>query len=300
MQTLIVGGALVNKDIQEFGQVCLCRVVQAYGLTETCAGATTQFENETNTGEVGSVIECVEIRLVDWPEGNYRVTDKPNPRGEIWIGGANVTLGYYKMPEKTAEDYHVLNGIRYFATGDIGEFTENGNLKIIDRKKDLVKLSGGEYVSLGKVEAVIKLLPFVDNCCLVAKHNRDFSVCLVSPNVKKVEEMLTRHEKKEEKENSEAKKGRVYIAMERRRSFELLSDFVVLLANDKSLNEKLNKDLTEHCLSHGLQRFEVPARIKFVSEIWLPDSGLVTDSLKLKRKEIENFYAEVIENLYKA
>ena len=54
------------------------------------------------------------------------------------------------MPDKTAEDFKVIDGLNYFATGDIGEMTKTGNLKIIDRKKDLVKLSGGEYVSLNK------------------------------------------------------------------------------------------------------------------------------------------------------
>lgn len=66
----------------------------------------------------------------------------------------------------------------------------NGNLKIIDRKKDLVKLSGGEYVSLNKVESEIKLMSFVDNCCVVADGTKPNCVCLVSPNFKKLTELL--------------------------------------------------------------------------------------------------------------
>ena len=92
--------------------------------------------------QVGSVVECGELRLVDWPEGGYRITDKPNPRGEIWIGGDQICLGYYNMPDKTQEDFRVVDGIRFFATGDIGEMSPEGNLSIIDRKKDLVKLQG--------------------------------------------------------------------------------------------------------------------------------------------------------------
>ena len=93
VDTLITGGALIHRDIQ----VCLCKVVQGFGMTETCAGGIMQFSNEVATGEVGSPIECSEIRLVDWEEGNYRVSDKPFPRGEIWIGGDHVTLGYFKV-----------------------------------------------------------------------------------------------------------------------------------------------------------------------------------------------------------
>lgn len=142
IDAIIVGGSILNKDVHEFAQVCFGTIVQAYGLTETCCATTGQFLNDFNTGHVGGAVECCEIRLVDWPEGNYRVKDKPYPRGEIWVGGQTVTLGYYNMPEKTLEDYRTINGIRFFATGDIGEMNPHGNLIIIDRKKDLVKLQG--------------------------------------------------------------------------------------------------------------------------------------------------------------
>lgn len=63
--------------------------------------------------------------------GNYCSTDEPCPRGEVWIGGGNIALGYYKSPEKTAEDFHVINGQRWFATGDIGKIESDGCLRII-------------------------------------------------------------------------------------------------------------------------------------------------------------------------
>ena len=85
-------------------------------------------------------------------KGGYHRTDKPNPRGEILIGGDSVVIGYYKLPEQTQEAFKVdEQGIRWFYTGDIGELLPNGTFKIIDRRKDLLKLQNGEYVSLGKV-----------------------------------------------------------------------------------------------------------------------------------------------------
>lgn len=277
---LLSGGALLAKDVQEFVQVCLCPVVQAYGLTETCAAATTQLPNQTACEEVGSVVQCCELKLVDWPEGGYRSTDKPNPRGEVHIGGDGITMGYYNMPDKTAEDFYVSkSGIRYFATGDIGEMLPNGSLKIIDRKKDLVKLSGGEYVSLNKVENVVKLLPFVDNCCIIANSTKSNCVVLVCPNLKKVKEYLTKISVDADKWN-----------------MEQLVDY---LSKNKEPLQTLTKEMIDHGLKQGLDRFEIPTRICFVKEAWLPDSGLVTDSLKLKRKEIEKFYAKEIDQLYK-
>jgi long-chain acyl-CoA synthetase len=183
---MVCGSALLSKEVQEFVQVCLSGVKQGYGLTETCAGGTTQMPYETNTMEVGSVISACEIRLVDWDEPGYRCTDKPNPRGEIHIGGDTVAIGYYNLPEKTKEDFYYHNGVRYFATGDIGEILPNGNIKIIDRKKDLIKLHGGEYVSLNNVETCLKLMPLIDNCCTYAKPFETYVIGLICANQRKI------------------------------------------------------------------------------------------------------------------
>lgn len=79
------------------------------------------------------------------------MTDKPYPRGEIVVGGGSVAAGYYKNDDLTAESFKYEDGVRWFYTGDIGEIHPDGSIKIIDRKKDLVKLQFGEYISLGKV-----------------------------------------------------------------------------------------------------------------------------------------------------
>ena len=186
LRLFLAGGAHLSEGVEEFVKVCLGQVRQAYALTETTAGGTGQYESTIEPNSVGSNIATTEIRLINWEEGGYKVTDKPNPRGEVYIGGDNVTMGYYKMPEKTAEDFHVIDGVRYFATGDIGEILPSGNLKIIDRKKDLVKLQTGEYVSLNKVETCLKLLQVIDNCCVYAKPFKSFTIVLITPNPKKI------------------------------------------------------------------------------------------------------------------
>lgn len=78
----------------------------------------------------GGPLTCCDIKLVSWEEGNYRVKDWPNPRGEIHIGGTNVAAGYYKNPEKTMEEFYDENGKHWFRTGDIGEFTSEGFLQV--------------------------------------------------------------------------------------------------------------------------------------------------------------------------
>jgi long-chain acyl-CoA synthetase len=106
------------------------------------------------------VLTCCKLKLLDWEEGGYRVSDEANPavgmpRGEILVGGPVVSSGYYQDAEapdaelaaKNESDFSTdpVDGCRYFHTGDIGQMTPEGCLQIIDRKKDLVKLQMGEY-----------------------------------------------------------------------------------------------------------------------------------------------------------
>merc|ERR1712020_385088 len=116
--------------------------------------------NDLRTGLVGPPLAGVDLKIVSWPEGGYTVHDPCGPRGEIVIGGNHVAKGYFNMQDKTDLDFFDgPEGYRWFKTGDIGHLLPDGNLKIIDRKKDLVKLQMGEYVSLGKVESCLRVSP---------------------------------------------------------------------------------------------------------------------------------------------
>merc|ERR1711915_527867 len=140
----------------------------------------------------------VNIQLMNWEEGNYRVTDKPFPRGEILIGGGNVASCYYKLPGKTEEEFFIDdNSRRWFRTGDIGQFDQHGTLKIIDRKKDSVKLQFGEYVSLGKVESVLKGCPVVANVCVYGDSTKSYVVAVICPVREVLEAMAERLGKKD-------------------------------------------------------------------------------------------------------
>lgn len=89
---------------------------------------------EMTYGRVGAPTTMCDIRLVTWEEGGYRVTNKPFPQGEILIGGDSVTRGYYKLQQKTDEDFFDEDGRRWFKTGDIGEIHPDGVLKIIGKQ----------------------------------------------------------------------------------------------------------------------------------------------------------------------
>ena len=150
---------------------------------------------ENSVGRVGPPVQGVKIKLVNWEEGNYRVSDQPCPRGEIYIGGNNVAAGYYKNEEKTKEEFYTdEEGTRWFKTGDIGQFESDGTLRIVDRKKDLVKLQFGEYVSLGKVESLMKTHPAIQNICVCGDSSKSFVVCLVIPSQAYLDSLSTKVE----------------------------------------------------------------------------------------------------------
>ncbi|XP_017351676.1 long-chain-fatty-acid--CoA ligase 3b [Ictalurus punctatus] len=272
-RVLLSGGAPLSAATQRFMNICFCCPVgQGYGLTETCGAGTISELYDYSTSRVGAPLVCSEIMLKDWVEGGYYSTDKHTPRGEIVIGGPNVSMGYYKNEAKNKEDFFVdRNGQRWFCTGDIGEFHPDGCLTIIDRKKDLVKLQAGEYVSLGKVEAALKNCPLIDNICAYANSEESYVIGFVVPNQKQLLAL--------------AKQKQV------RGSWEEI-------CNHHDMEKEVLSVITEAAVNAKLERFEIPKKIRLSAEPWTPETGLVTDAFKLKRKELKSHYQEDIERMY--
>merc|ERR1719211_404548 len=190
VRVMLSGGAPLSPDTHSLTRTCLCvPLMQGYGLTETTACATVMSPQDRTTGRAGAPLMNVRIKIVNWEEGNYLITDKPFPRGEIHIGGRNVAMGYYLNEEKTREEFYEEDGFRWFKTGDIGQVEADGVIRIVDRKKDLVKLQHGEYISYGKVEAILKTSPMVENICLYADPNYTFAVAVVIPSVSEVSKL---------------------------------------------------------------------------------------------------------------
>ncbi|CAD7011863.1 unnamed protein product [Ceratitis capitata] len=132
VRLVLCGGAPLSPDTHEQIKTCLCvDVVQGYGLTETTSGAAVMDSRDMSYGRTGAPLTVCDLRLVNWEEGRYRITNKPYPQGEVIIGGDNVSKGYYKLPDKTAEDFFEEDGRQWFKTGDIGEIHPDGVLKII-------------------------------------------------------------------------------------------------------------------------------------------------------------------------
>lgn len=271
---ILSGGAPLSGDTQRFINICLgAPIGQGYGLTETCAGGTFSDYDDTSVGRVGPPLPCSYIKLIDWAEGGYLTSDSPMPRGEIVIGGPNVTVGYFKNEEKSKEVYKVdERGMSWFYTGDIGQFHADGCLEIIDRKKDIVKLQHGEYVSLGKVEAALSISPYVDNIMLHANPFHSYCVAIVVAAQAAVEGWAKKH-------------GIDF------------GNFPELCQNEETVKE-VYASLVKAAKAACLEKFEIPAKIKLLAEAWTPESGLVTAALKLKRDVIRKAFSDELAQLY--
>ena len=148
----------------------------------------------------------------------------------------------------------------------------DGTLKIIDRKKDLVKLNHGEYISLGKVESELRTSRFVESICIYGDSMTSYCVALISPNLAKLKALANEFGKRH--------------------------DNVEELYNDTNLNRAILNELRSHGSKAGLKKFELPGAITLVKEEWTPESGFVTSTSKVKRKPIQSFYQNEINRMY--
>lgn len=275
LKRLVVGGAPLSPQTHETMRAIFDVSIQVgYGSTETSSCISGMDEDDVSTGHTGGPNLGVIMKLIDWEEGNYRVSDKPNPRGEIVVGGPVVGKGYFKLPEENKASFYEENGMRWFRTGDIGEMNSCGSLKIIDRKKDLVKLKHGEYVSLGNAESKLKTLSNVENICVFADSTKDKTVAVVVPSAERLWKVA-----------SSVGIDNESVSMEE-------------LCRDDRVKESILKELQIHGKKCGLNRWEVPAAVYLTLEPWTPDTGLVTAALKLRRKQLSLHYENTVHNMY--
>lgn len=250
------------------------------GLTETCAGGTIQDPEDMRCGIAGVPIPSVEIKLESTPEvhdknGNaYLSSDTKdvdgNPvfgRGEILIKGPNISSGYYMLPETTKE---VFRDDGFFATGDIGQYMSDGSIRIVDRKKNLVKLAGGEYIALEKMEMTYGNSKFVDGVaggiCCIGDGEMDRPVALMQLN-----EEYTMH--------WAAANG--------------MSGGFDQIKDSKELYDAIMADFNEEHAREGLSHLEKLAAVKFLTEHWTPENGCLTAANKLQRRVVvEKFEKE--------
>jgi len=248
----ISGSAPLSRDMAEFFHAAGILICEGYGLTESSAASVVNRPDEFRFGTVGKGVPGTEIKIAE--------------DGEILLKSRGVMRGYYGLTEKTAET--LQDG--WLLTGDIGELDADGFLKITDRKKDLIKTSGGKYVAPQALESKLKALcPYLGNV-LVHGNARNFCTALVTLDPESIPGWAEDND------------------LGGRPVAQLSKEPKVIALVQKAVDE-MNK---------GLARYETIKKFAILEDDWTVETGELTPSLKVKRKVIESTFAEVLDGFY--
>jgi long-chain acyl-CoA synthetase len=251
VNTFISGGAPLGRELAEWFANVGIRIHEGYGLTETSPVIAVNNPLNHRIGTVGKTLPNLEVRIAE--------------DGEILVRGPSVFKGYWNRPEETNSALH--DG--WFSTGDIGHIDNDGYLSVTDRKKDLIKTSGGKFIAPQPIENALKLNPYVGVAAIIGD-KRKFPAVLISPNFPALEDWARLHE----------------IQFSSRE--ELVSDRKVIALYESAV-ETVNQNLA---------RFEKLKRILLVADEFSPDNGILTPTLKLRRRVVEERYRLQIDDLY--
>jgi long-chain acyl-CoA synthetase len=279
LKYVISGGAALSRDVAEFIDSLGIVVYEGYGLTETSPIATVNWPSEKRIGSVGRAVPGVRIEIdkatgekkpAEPAQGGPQACRGGKParfEGEIVVYGPNVMKGYYKRPEENAAVFTPDGGLK---TGDMGYLDAHGFLYITGRIKEQYKLENGKYVVPTPLEEQLKLSAYIANV-MIYGDNRPYNVALVVANADAVKEWA------------------------RANGVPGADDFDALVKN-AAVHDLLTKEIDKY--GETFKGFEVVKDFAIVSQDFTTDNGMLTPSLKLKRRKVLEVHGKTLEELY--
>jgi len=265
LKLAITGSAVMNPEIAQFFSDIGIPTYDCYGLTETSPAMTVNSPKECRLGSVGKAIEKVTVVI------DKSLVGEDSEDGEIVCFGPNVMQGYHNKPEKTAEvlveDPELGIGFR---TGDRGRLDKDGYLYITGRFKEEYKLENGKYVHPASIEEDIKLNDYIVNAMLYGE-GKQYNVCIAVPDFDAL------------------KKYTKTLGLESKSPEDLIQDQKII--------DFLTEQITTH-LKGSYGGYEIPKRYLFVANDFTIDDGLLTQTMKLKRRNVLKKYGEQLTSLY--
>lgn len=241
------GSASLAPELADFVESCLdVPFLDSYGTTET---GLVMLDHRVQRPPV------LDYKLVDVPELGYRTTDSPHPRGELLVRTALITPGYYLRPETTAE---VFDEDGFYRTGDIMAELAPDRLVYVDRRKNVLKLSQGEFVALAKLESVFVASPLVAQIFLYGNSSRSYLLAVVVPAPEVVERAV----------------------------------------DEAALKAAIIESLQRIARQAELKPYEIPRDLIVETEPFSQDNGLLSDSTKQLRPRLKDRYGERLERRY--
>lgn len=252
LRFFVSGGAALNHEVGRFFRIIGLTIVEGYGLTETSPVISAHRLGDVVLGTVGPPLPGVEVRIAE--------------DGEILARGPSIMKGYWNDDAATQE---CIDPDGWLHTGDIGEFTEKGHLRITDRKKHLLVSSGGKNIAPGPIEALIMQSPLIDQMMLVGDA-REFCTALIVPDAEAVRTWAEKNTVKYESQET--------------------------LWTSPELHRAMEADINR--LQRELPKYERVRRFAVIIKPFTVENGLLTPTLKVKRKAVLAAHAETIDHLY--
>ncbi|KAF9232892.1 hypothetical protein BU15DRAFT_90547 [Melanogaster broomeanus] len=275
LRLALSGGAALSRETQEFLSTALVTLLQGYGMTESCAMCAILPPELMQYGVVGLPSPCIEIKLIDVLEAGYKATANP-PQGEVCIRGPAVTKGYYKRPDLN-EDETIFTKDGWLRTGDVGQWNPDGTLSLIDRIKNLVKLQGGEYIALERLEAIYKSCSLVANLCVHASAEAKQPIAIIFPHEQNL---------------------RLVIGTKSLPGVDATSQ-ISELCHNKAVQELVLKECNVVGKKNGFKPMEILEAVILSAEEWTPENGLVTAAQKVQRTKVAKHFDKEIKEIYK-
>ena len=250
---LLSGSAALSEDIATWFHAAGLLVLEGYGLTETSAAACMVLPRDPAFGVAGPPLVGTEIKIA--------------ADGEILIRGPGVMRGYHHLPEATAE---VLLVDGWFATGDLGEIDQAGRVRIVDRKKDLVKTSGGKYIAPQAIEGMFRAFCPLASQVLVHADRRNYATALITLDP-----------------DALAQWGRAQ---------GLTAVGYAALTRDPAVRRYVQASTEE--LNGRLNRWETVKDFRILDRDLTVEEGELTPSMKIKRKVVETNYGSLLDSMY--
>lgn len=256
LDLMVSGSAALQPRLTRTFAAAQMPIMEGYGLTETSPviSVNDQRNGGFRIGTVGRVIDNVEVKIAE--------------DGEILVKGPNIMQGYYKDHEKTAE---VMTG-DYFHTGDIGEVSSDGFLKITDRKKEMFKTSGGKYVSPALIENQFKQSQFIEQVMVIGEGEK-MPAALIQPNFEFIKDWIKRKNKNIKTDNAS-------------------------IISSEEVKNRIQKEI-DYANTH-FGKWEQVKKFELTPDIWSIDDGHLTPTMKMKRKIIKEKYHNLIEKIYRS
>ena len=256
------GGAAISKEVAEFIDNLGITVYEGYGLSETSPIATMNYPGARKIGSVGKPIPGVTIEI------DVAATEDPT-QGEVVIYGHNIMEGYHNLDQANAEVLVEKGGVRGFRSGDMGRLDEQGFLYITGRVKEQYKLLNGKYVVPTPLEEKLKLSPYISNV-MVHGMNREYNVAVVIPD---------------------------YEALKPWAEERGLDPDPASLAKNDELRALIEEEVSK--FSADFKGYEKARKIFIGEEDFTTENGMLTPTLKLKRRVVQERYGDAIESLYR-